>query len=118
MHKGGIADKAGNRYEARWQTHQLLGLLDGTVQSITIEALDLPPGVTAPTGVSEPEGPTASKVTLTFMTTGPAFSGPIRICGTADEPRKIKRFARTPPRYATSVEAIWLTVIAKPDQTD
>lgn len=39
MHKGGIADKAGNRYEARWLTHQLLGLLDGTVQSITIEAL-------------------------------------------------------------------------------
>src|SRR3546814_10360906 len=39
MHKGGIADKVGNRYEARWLTHQLLGLLDGTVQSITIEAL-------------------------------------------------------------------------------
>src|SRR3546814_18638756 len=26
-------------YESRWLTHQLLGLLDGTVQSITIEAL-------------------------------------------------------------------------------
>lgn len=39
MHKGGIADKVGNRYEARWLTHQLLGLLDGTVRSITIEAL-------------------------------------------------------------------------------
>lgn len=39
MHKGGIADKAGNRYEARWLTHQLLGLLDGTVQSITVESL-------------------------------------------------------------------------------
>ena len=39
MHKGGIADKVGNRYEARWLTHQLLGVLDGTVQSITVEAL-------------------------------------------------------------------------------
>lgn len=39
MHRGGIADKVGNRYEARWLTHQLLGLLDGTVQSITVESL-------------------------------------------------------------------------------
>ncbi|MEG3148878.1 hypothetical protein U1769_03185 [Sphingomonas sp. ZT3P38] len=39
MHRGGIADKTGNRYEARWLTHQLLGLLDGTVQSVTIESL-------------------------------------------------------------------------------
>jgi|TARA_R110000787_G_scaffold41162_11_gene101915 hypothetical protein len=39
MHKGGIADKAGNRYEARWLTHQLLRLLDGTVQSVIVEAL-------------------------------------------------------------------------------
>ncbi|HEY4201524.1 MAG TPA: ATP-binding protein [Devosiaceae bacterium] len=39
MHKGGIADKVGNRFEARWLTHQLLGLLDGTIQAITIEAL-------------------------------------------------------------------------------
>lgn len=39
MHSGGIADKIGNRYEARWLTHQLLGLLDGSVRSITIEAL-------------------------------------------------------------------------------
>jgi len=39
VHRGGIADKAGNRFEARWLTHQLLGLLDGTIQAITIEAL-------------------------------------------------------------------------------
>lgn len=39
MHRGGIADKVGNRYEARWLTHQLLRLLDGTVQAVTIEAL-------------------------------------------------------------------------------
>ena len=39
MHKGGVADKVGNRYEARWTLHQLLGLLDGGVRSITIEAL-------------------------------------------------------------------------------
>jgi len=39
VHRGGIADKVGNRFEARWLTHQLLGLLDGTIQAITIEAL-------------------------------------------------------------------------------
>ncbi|MEN3346755.1 MAG: hypothetical protein V7632_390, partial [Bradyrhizobium sp.] len=39
MHRGGIADKVGNRFEARWLTHQLLGLLDGTIQAITVEAL-------------------------------------------------------------------------------
>lgn len=39
MHRGGIADKAGNRFEARWLTHQLLGLLDGTVRGVTVEAL-------------------------------------------------------------------------------
>jgi len=39
MHRGGIADKVGNRFEARWLTHQLLGLLDGTIQAVTIEAL-------------------------------------------------------------------------------
>ncbi|WP_026792257.1 ATP-binding protein [Pleomorphomonas oryzae] len=39
MHKGGIADKVGNRFEARWLTHQLLGLLDGTILTITIEML-------------------------------------------------------------------------------
>lgn len=39
MHRGGIADKAGNRYEAHWLTHQVLGLLDGIVQSITVESL-------------------------------------------------------------------------------
>ena len=90
----------------------------GTIGPITIEATNLPPGVTTPSVVSESEGDTASKVTLKFTTTGAAFSGLIRIRGTADEPRKIKRFARTPPRYATSVEAIWLTAIAKPDATN
>lgn len=39
MYRGGIADKVGNRYEARWLTHQLLRLLDGTVQAVTVEAL-------------------------------------------------------------------------------
>ncbi|RVD65436.1 ATP-binding protein [Mesorhizobium sp. M7A.F.Ca.ET.027.03.2.1] len=39
MHRGGIADKVGNRFEARWLTHQLLGLLDGTVQEVTVETL-------------------------------------------------------------------------------
>jgi hypothetical protein len=39
MHRGGIADKAGNRYEVRWLIHQLLSLLNGNIQSITVESL-------------------------------------------------------------------------------
>ncbi len=86
----------------------------GSVGPITIEATDLPPGVTAAPVVSEPTGDTAAKVNLTFSTTGPAFSGPIRILGAASEPREIRRFARTPPRFASSLETIWLTAVAKP----
>ena len=37
MHPGGIADKIGNRFEARWLIHQLLGLLDGKAISVVIE---------------------------------------------------------------------------------
>jgi hypothetical protein len=81
----------------------------GAVGAINIEAIELPAGVTAPTVVSEPSGRSAEKVTLTFSTTGTAFSGPMRIRGTAEQPREIQRFARTPPRFATSVETVWLT---------
>jgi hypothetical protein len=39
MFRGGIADKSGNRFEARWLTHELIGLLDGGTVSITIEKI-------------------------------------------------------------------------------
>jgi len=86
---------------------------NGSIGPITIEAVGLPPGVTAPAVVSEPTGPTAAKVSLKFSTMGDYFSGPIRIVGTASEPQEVKRVARTPTRLATSLEAIWLTAVAK-----
>jgi hypothetical protein len=39
MFGGGIADKAGNRFEARWLTRQLLGLINGKALSITVEKI-------------------------------------------------------------------------------
>jgi hypothetical protein len=81
---------------------------------IKIAAVDLPPSVTAPVVVSEPTGPTAAKVTLTFTATGPAFSGTIRITGTATQPKEIRRFVRTPLNLEASLETVWLTVLAKP----
>lgn len=39
MHPGGIADKVGNRFEARWLIYQLVGLLDARARSITVEML-------------------------------------------------------------------------------
>jgi hypothetical protein len=81
---------------------------------IRIAAVDLPSGLTAPPVVSEPTGPTAAKVTLTLTTTGPAFSGTIRIAGTATQPTEIRRFVRTPVNLEASLETIWLTVLAKP----
>lgn len=85
-----------------------------TVGPIKIEAVDLPPGVAVPAVVSEPSGDTAAKVTLKFATTGPAFSGRIRITGTASQPKEIKRQARTPPKFGACFETLWLTAVAKP----
>jgi len=39
MHRGGIADKTGNRYEAAWLMRHLIELVDGKAHSITIELL-------------------------------------------------------------------------------
>lgn len=39
MYPGGIADKSGNRFEARWLTRELIGLIDGRAASITIEKI-------------------------------------------------------------------------------
>ena len=85
-----------------------------TVGPITIEAVDLPPGVTAAAVISEPTGPTAAKVTLSLSTTGPAFSGRLRIRGIASQPNAIQRLVRTPPQLNACFDAVWLTAIAKP----
>jgi hypothetical protein len=87
---------------------------NGSVGPVRIEAVDLPPGITASPAVSEPDGPTADKVTLSFSTSGAAFSGPIRIRGSAETPCEIERFARTPAKFAAGFEAVWLTSVAEP----
>ena len=86
---------------------------NGSIGPIKIEAVGLPPEITVPVVISEPTGPTAEKVSLKFSVIGAVFSGPIRILGTASEPKEVKRFARTPGRLANSFEIIWLTAMAK-----
>ena len=85
----------------------------GSVGPITIQAIELPPGVTASPLVSEPTGTTAAAVTLRLATTGPAFSGPIRIVGKTGQPRVIERFVRTPPRLEAAFQFVWLTAVEK-----
>jgi hypothetical protein len=87
---------------------------EGSVGPIMVEAVELPPGVTAEAVVSQPEGPTAEEVTLKFMSKGEAFSGPIRLRGTAAVPHVIQRFAHTPPKLGATFESIWLTAVAGP----
>lgn len=81
---------------------------------ITIEAIGLPPGVTAEPVVSQPSGDTAGKVTLVLKSTDTTFSGPIRIVGRATQPKPLERFARTPAKLGNCFESIWLTATAKP----
>jgi hypothetical protein len=89
----------------------------GSVGPITIQAVELAGGVTASPVVSEPTGTTAAAVTLKFSTTGPAFSGPIRIVGKASQAKAkakaIERFVRTSPRLGAAFEFVWLTAIEK-----
>lgn len=84
------------------------------VGPITVTAVDLPEGVTIAEAVSEPKGPTAGKVTLTFSSSGSGSSGPIRLIGTAREPAEIVRGVRTPARLGAAWETVWLTAIASP----
>ncbi len=86
-----------------------IGRRGGPVGAITIRATGLPPGVTAPAVVSERAGPTAAQVTLKFTTTGPVASGPIRLAGTASQPKTLVRLARTAPRLGATFDSIWLT---------
>ena len=99
------------------QKNQVTVLRRGTpnesIGPIAIEAVNLPPGVMAPVVISEPTGSTAEKVVLKFSTEGAGFSGPIRIVGTASEPREIQRIVRTPEKFSNRFETIWLTAVAK-----
>lgn len=84
------------------------------IGTITIEAIDLPEGVTAAPVLSEPKGDSSKKVKLSIQSTGSNFSGPIRIKGTVKEPSELSRLARTPVQLGGCFDRIWLTATAKP----
>jgi hypothetical protein len=84
-----------------------------SVGPITIQPRDLPPGVTAVPVVSEATGPTSAEVKLTFNSTAPAFSGPLRIFGKSTAPSELERSARTPAKLSVCHDFLWLTVLGK-----
>lgn len=86
----------------------------GSVGPITIEAVDLPAGVSVPAVTSEPTGATSEKVTLAFTSTGVPFSGRFRIVGKTTLSVETERFARTPAQFGATFESFWVTVLAKP----
>ena len=88
-------------------------LADAPLGPITIDVLDLPEGVTASEVVSEAQGPTAEKVTVSIHNMQSAYSGLIRIRGTTDQPRNIVRFGQTPPLLGSRFETIWLTTLSQ-----
>jgi Bacterial pre-peptidase C-terminal domain len=85
-----------------------------SVGPIAIQATGLPDGVVSTPVVSETTGATASEVKLIVSSIGPAYSGPFRIVGRADQPRTIERYARTPSKLGVQFQTIWLTAIEKP----
>lgn len=87
--------------------------VEGAVGPITVEAVDLPPGVTAMPVISEEKGDTEKKVTLKLASEGQPFSGRIRLRGTATVPKELQRFARTPAKLDAMFDTFWLTVIEK-----
>ncbi len=86
------------------------GRPDKPIGPITLRALGLPEGLTAAEVVSAPSGDTATSVKLVLVSSGPPFSGPIRVQGTADTPCRIERHVRTPERLGAAFETIWTTV--------
>lgn len=80
------------------------------VGPITIRAMGLPDGTTAPDVVSEATGDTATAVKLVITSTGSPFSGRFRIKGTAESPKKIERYARTAELLDACFESIWVTI--------
>lgn len=87
--------------------------VEGAVGPVTIEAVDLPPGVTAMPVISDVKGDTEKKVTLNLASEGQPFSGRIRLRGTATVPKELQRFARTPAKLDAMFDTFWLTVIEK-----
>ncbi|HEX7450204.1 MAG TPA: hypothetical protein VF306_21775 [Pirellulales bacterium] len=75
---------------------------------IEISVVGLPEGVTCSPVKSAAQGDTAKAVKLT-ITGSAAFSGPIRMVGTAAEPNGRRRFAETPLAAATRTSDLWLT---------
>lgn len=80
------------------------------IGDITIEAVDLPTGVTCEPVVSTAKDDSKSKVKLVLRSSGIPFSGRFRVKGTHAD---TERFAKTPPRLGVSFDRIWLTVLPK-----
>jgi len=76
------------------------------IESIRVEALDLPAGVTCEAVDAESNGDSAKKVTLKLVGKQHA-SGPIRIRGTASNGDV--RFARSPEIHQVRFQQFWLT---------
>lgn len=87
----------------------------GAAGEISINAVDLPEGITSEPVVSETKGDSAKKVTLKLSGNGTAYSGRIRIVGTMSAPRMLERTAETPARQGGAFPSLWLTAIGKPD---
>jgi hypothetical protein len=86
------------------------------VGPIAISADNLPEGVTISQAMTEAKSEgrrsrSSPKITVTFIATGPAFSGPIRLVGKATEPQEIQRSVRTPEKLGATWDQVWLTVI-------
>jgi hypothetical protein len=83
----------------------------GAVEAVTVEAMNLPAGVTA-----EPVTVDAKtdklKLKLVAAADAAAFSGPLRILGKAAMPENLQRMARSPELFGSRFDQIWLTVIA------
>lgn len=89
---------------------------NGFAEEVTVQAVELPDGVTAEAVVSEPKGDTSKSVTLklTRTDTAQSFSGPIRIACEGES--GVKRLATIQiPNSNTTLDDPWLTVLAKPE---
>jgi len=80
------------------------------VGPITFRVLGLPDGTTAADVVSEPTGETSTGVKMVIIPGGSPFVGRIRILATAESPRKMARYVRTPDRLGATFESIWTTI--------
>lgn len=77
---------------------------------IEVAVIGLPEGVSCSPVKSAAKGDTAKTVKLT-LTGSAAFSGPIRIVGTATEPTSRRQLAEAPLPTGASTSDLWLTVM-------